>query len=115
MELGAQQLHLLSGESWLILSTLTSQLLRVARCFDPSFARSSMNEQIVRGLAHIVPIAHMVDDLLVEQKAYVEAAAAAGPVNRNDVAEFTQQVILHPRPFPHRPCTPQLHPKIALI
>ena len=64
VEFGAQQLHLLSGENWLILSTLTSQLLRVARCFDPSFARSSMNEQIVRGFAHIVPIAHMVDDLL---------------------------------------------------
>ena len=54
----------------------------------------SMDVRIVRELVYITPIAHMVDSLLIEYPAYVQAATlVAGRINRDDMHEFTESVL----------------------
>ena len=68
--------------------------MRVARCFDPKFAVQTMDVRIVRELVCITPIAHMVDSLLIEYPAYVQAATlVAGGISRDNMHEFTESVL----------------------
>ena len=76
--------------------TETYTIFRLAQCFDPSFAATSLTRDMVEELAKITPIAthDLIPGLLKELPNYLLAAGTCPGFDRTEIKEFTAGVLL---------------------
>lgn len=81
-------------------------VLSVMRCFDPNYAAAHVTPAHVRGLTTIKPIGarDLVEGLLRELPTYLATAAAAPPLNHDNIGEYTEALLLWWRT--HHPTMP---------
>ena len=76
--------------------TETYTIFKLAQCFDPSFAATSLTRLMVEDLAKITPLAahDLIPRMLKELPDYLLAANTCTGFDRSSVKDFTEGVLL---------------------